>query len=74
MPRTAKLARLVGVDEFSLPEFFGCGCCGRENPEETIFCTDCEKHLDPDTSKHAHDRTWFAQSRTDCPFSEVKTP
>ena len=49
----------------------GCGCCGRlllSPRRDALWCADCEKHVS--RAFHMCDRTWFAQTGTQCPFSE----
>lgn len=47
-----------------------CGCCGREC-ESQEWCLDCAKHLHHNEHLPPWERTYFAQHKIECPFSEL---
>lgn len=52
------------------PDGNWCGCCGRPCAEPWLWCNDCLFHitLEPEA---LHERTWFAQHGTICPFTDL---
>lgn len=48
-----------------------CGCCGNENNSSDVsFCTRCLGHVLPYGAGPDHERTWFAQHGTECPYED----
>jgi len=50
---------------------FGCGCCGRDCPDDKIWCAECELHVG--TEGTPVDRTYFALHGIDCPYAVEET-
>lgn len=51
-----------------------CGCCGRETEQpQHVFCDGCKPHIAPDAPGiRIHNRTYYGQHGTDCPFQVKK--
>lgn len=46
-----------------------CGCCGRAAVVGQLWCFDCAFHIR--AHRDIHERTWYAQHGTICPFTEI---